>query len=98
MFYAWELKQNLAERRMMKLEDEDMRRLLKEKARKEAEEERKKGYIVSDKLAKEAANKPAAKAEGFENRRKQLQDEEVLGAERRRIAPSCFWRIRRGRR
>lgn len=90
VFYAWELKQNLAERRMMKLEDEDMRRLLKEeeKARKEAEEERKKGYIVSDKLAEEAANKPAAKAEGFENRRKQLQDEVI--ARRRKAEDRAF--------
>jgi hypothetical protein len=90
IFYAWELKQNLAERRMMKMEDEDMRRLLveEEKARKEAEEERKKGYIVSDKLAEEAANKPAAKADGFENRRKQLQDEVI--ARRRKAEDRAF--------
>ena len=50
----------------MKAEENEMKKLLKEeeKARLLAEEERKKGYLVSDKLAEEAARKPAAKAEG----------------------------------
>ena len=90
VFYAWELKQNLAERRLMKEEDAAMRRLIREeeKARLEAEEERKKGYIVSDKLAEEAANKPAAKAEGFHDRRKQLQEEVI--ARRRKAEEHAF--------
>ena len=67
-----------------------MRRLIREeeKARLEAEEERKKGYIVSDKLAEEAANKPAAKAEGFHDRRKQLQEEVI--ARRRKAEEHAF--------
>lgn len=90
VFYAWELKQNLAERRLMKEEDAAMHRLLKEeeKARLEAEEERRKGYLVSDKLAEEAANKPAAKAEGFHDRRKQLQEEVI--ARRRKAEEHAF--------
>ena len=85
IFYQWELKENLVERRLMKAEEQEMKNLLKEeeKARLLAEEERKKGYLVSDKLAEEAANKKAPKAEGFENRRLQLQKEVI---EKRRKA------------
>ena len=84
-FYTWELKQNLMERRLMKAEETAMKRFLKdeEKARKRAEEERKAGYLVSDKLAQEAAKKKREQGATFDGRRKQLQ-EDVL--ERRRKA------------
>ena len=85
IFYQWELKQNLGERRIMRQEESAMRALLREeeKVRKAAEEERKRGYIVSDKLAEEAAAKKNVKAEGFDNRRHQLQEQVI---ERRRKA------------
>jgi hypothetical protein len=78
-FYQWELKQNLIERRLMKTEENEMKNFIKaeQKAIKEAEEERKRGYLVSDKLAEEAAlaKARAQKAEGFDARRKQLAAE-----------------------
>jgi len=82
-FYQWELKVNLVERRLMKAEENAMRNFVKDeiKAKLKAEQERKAGYLVSDKLAAEAAKKKQKEGASFADRRIMLA-EEILAKRR----------------